>query len=98
MKDFLVQQLYAFPAKGTPSVGQKLRGKVTGLSKWGAFVDIGASWSKNTCANVLRKKMTKIKKIRRQDTGSYISFLLVVCQVFFIQCPRISTCQSNFRK
>lgn len=56
MKDFLVQRLYAFPAKGTPSVGQKLRGKVTGLSKWGAFVDIGASWSKNTCANVLRKK------------------------------------------
>lgn len=28
-------------AKGTPSVGQKFRGKVAGLSKWGAFVDIG---------------------------------------------------------
>eukprot|EP00434_Breviolum_minutum_P025382 symbB.v1.2.022424.t1/scaffold1980.1/size93873/2 len=30
-------------AKGTPSVGQKFRGKVAGLSKWGAFVDIGLS-------------------------------------------------------
>ena len=28
-------------AKDTPAVGQKLRGKVAGLSKWGAFVDIG---------------------------------------------------------
>lgn len=40
----LVERLQAAqPSNGTPSVGQKLRGKVTGLSKWGAFVDIGLS-------------------------------------------------------
>ena len=77
MKDFLVQQLYAFPAKGTPSVGQKLRGKVTGLSKWGAFVDIGASWSKNTCANVLRKNE---KNQKDPKTGYWkLHFLLASC-------------------
>ena len=40
-------------AKGTPSVGQKFRGKVAGLSKWGAFVDIGkdAAMRRPSCSN-----------------------------------------------